>query len=155
MAPDRRGPGQQGSPDRASARQLLGTYYANRAANTAKADGYATPGGLVSGRDYTLTTNGTNKDTGIFSLSVRYLEPVALTEDEYFQRIMDAVEGREITVKFQYQEGDGSFETIKAAVDRIWAEEPTVNGLVYDVNYGVSLSYNERDMMCTISIWYR
>ena len=67
MAPDRRGPGQQGSPDRASARQLLGTYYANRAANTAKAGGYVTPGSLVSGQDYTLTTNGTNRDTGIFS----------------------------------------------------------------------------------------
>ena len=44
-----------------------GTYYANRAASTAKAGGYVTPGSLVSGQDYTLTTNGTDRDTGIFS----------------------------------------------------------------------------------------
>lgn len=132
-----------------------GNYYASRAATAAKASGYVTPGGLEAGMDYEITTNGTNAGTGIYTLSVRYLESLVLTVDEYVARIEDAIRERKTYVVFQYQDGDDSRANIEAAVKTFWDEKPTVDGLVYGTNYGLTLSASYNDKTCNITITYK
>ncbi len=131
-----------------------GSYYASRAATAAKASGYTTPGGLVCGADYEVTASGRNVDTGIFSLTIRYLNPVTLTVEDYVQRIMEAIEERKTYVVFQYQEGDDSLANIEAATKTFWDEKPTVDGLDYGTGYGLTRGTNYDTQTCSITIRY-
>ena len=131
-----------------------GSYYASRAATAAKASGYTTPGGLVCGVDYEVTANGTNGDTRIHSLTIRYLNPVSLTVEDYIQRIEEAIKERKTYVLFQYQEGDDSFANIEAATQWFWDEKPTVDGLPYGTGYGLTRGTNYDTQTCSITIRY-
>lgn len=132
-----------------------GSYYASRAAAAAKASGHVTPGGLVCGVDYEVTASGTNANTGIHSLTIRYLNPTVLTVDEYVARIEDAIRERKTYVVFQYQDGDDSRANIEAAVETFWDEKPTVDGLAYGTNYGLTLGTSYNDKTCNITITYK
>ena len=132
-----------------------GSYYASRAAAAAKASGHVTPGGLVCGVDYEVTASGTNANTGIYSLTIRYLNPTVLTVDEYVARIEDAIRERKTYVVFQYQDGDDSRANIEAAVETFWDEKPTVDGLAYGTNYGLTLGTSYNDKTCNITITYK
>ena len=131
-----------------------GSYYASRAATAAKASGYTTPGGLVCGVDYEVTANGTNGDTRIHSLTIRYLNPVSLTVEDYIQRIEEAIKERKTYVLFQYQEGDDSFANIEASTQWFWDEKPTVDGLPYGTGYGLTRGTNYDTQTCSITIRY-
>ena len=132
-----------------------GSYYASRAAAAAKASGHVTPGGLVCGVDYEVTASGTNANTGIHSLTIRYLNPTVLTVDEYVASIEDAIRERKTYVVFQYQDGDDSRANIEAAVETFWDEKPTVDGLAYGTNYGLTLGTSYNDKTCNITITYK
>ena len=131
-----------------------GSYYASRAAAAAKASGHVTPGGLVCGVDYEVTASGTNANTGIHSLTIRYLNPVSLTVEDYIQRIEEAIKERKTYVLFQYQEGDDSFANIEAATQWFWDEKPTVDGLPYGTGYGLTRGTNYDTQTCSITIRY-
>ena len=132
-----------------------GSYYASRAANTVKASGYTTPGGLAFGVDYEITASGTNGKTGVFSLTIRYLNQEALSVDEYAARIEDAIRNRESSVMFQYQDGDDSGDNIYAAYEKVSTHGHTVDGLVAGTDYYLTLGKSFNAKTCTVTITYR
>ena len=105
--------------------------------------------------DYEITASGTNGKTGVFSLTIRYLNQEALSVDEYAARIEDAIRNRESSVLFQYQDGDDSGDNIYAAYEKVSTHGHTVDGLVAGTDYYLTLGKSFNAKTCTVTITYR
>ena len=83
-------------------------YYASQAATTAKAEGHATPGGLVAGTDYIISKTAIDKDTNEYLVRIQYLNLPQLDPETaveyYIKQIQDAIRSGETELLIQYDD---------------------------------------------------